>query len=73
MEHMMECNRTSVSLFEPATYRICSMGMLDKHWYSVVRWHENRARYRIGSVSCDDPYRESSRSGCAHWDHHYPV
>ena len=28
----MECNRASVSMFEPATYRICIDGTLDKNW-----------------------------------------
>jgi hypothetical protein len=32
MERMMEFNRTSVSMFEPATYRICIVGMLNKNW-----------------------------------------
>jgi hypothetical protein len=32
MESVMERFRPIASMFEPATYRICILGMLDKNW-----------------------------------------
>jgi hypothetical protein len=57
MEHVMECNRTSVSLFEPATYRVCSVGTLDK------KWSENCGGMRIEHDIVLDQYPVTIHTG----------
>jgi hypothetical protein len=70
---MMELFSPSASMFEPATYRICIVGMLDNNWsdyssgltieHSIVLDQYKVLVYTKGIWFVDDGEDESRRSG----------